>query len=224
MLCAGIEIKCYFCDIVMDSVFGGVGICPQCGHMQDYSVLPCAADYCEDFIAERNDYSPLTEEENDRMLARWDFVLSHSRGAKTLLDYGCARNYFIRCAPEGHGFEKLVGFDTNWMTGFSDERVLDERYDVMTLWHTLEHIIDPIRLLERVSHEYVFLSIPWAEYLDEKTLPAIRIMFPGRHIHFYSRKSIMTLFREYELLEERYVDTLWTGYEKHVVDFAFRRK
>jgi hypothetical protein len=169
------------------------------------------------------DYRNTNENDVLRMKKRWELVLRHTRGAKSLLDYGCADNFFIESAPKDHGFEELVGFDTNWLTGKSDERRLDRYYDVITMWHSMEHLIRPRMVVDRVPHRYLMLVIPWAEYITNDNIAEANIFNIGRHLHLYTRKSLFSTLHDYEILEENYEDgDLISMGEKNVVGFALK--
>ena len=217
-------ISCPICSEPATELFPGVYKCTKCRHVTDQSMVVDAMGYCEEKKKGTCDYKEVIESDIARMNSRWEFVLRHTKGKKTLLDYGCADNHFIKCAPEGHGFEELVGFDTNWMTGFQDERKLDRHYDVLTMWHSLEHIRIPRMVVDRVSHEYLILAIPWAEFLTNENIARLNIFNAGRHVHLYTRESFFNTFNDYELLEENYDDGHLAGYNDEIVSFALRKK
>ena len=219
------KVKCYACEGDTRNLFSGVQQCLNCGHISDYTVPIDSQGYCEDKADDKNDYREAPQEDYIRMKQRWDFVTKHASGCDSLLDFGCADNLFIKCAPAGHGFKELIPFDTNWLTGFSDERVLDRYYDVVTLWHVLEHITNPKMVTERIPHKYLFVIIPWVENISIEEIPTTRLFFHGRHVHFYTKKSFMNIFgNDYEILEESHEDGKLINLEKDIVGFAMKRK
>jgi len=181
-------------------------------------------EYCEDKLKNKNDYKPVTQSDLSRMKERWNLVLRHCKGGKRLLDYGCADNVFIDNAPPNNGFKELIGFDTNWLTGKSDERVLDVPYKAITMWHSMEHLPYPRMVVDRVEHEYLFIVLPWAEHLTDERLPAWWIFNHGKHLQFYTRKSLFMVLHDYEILEENYIDGEFINAEKDIVGFALRKK
>jgi hypothetical protein len=181
--------------------------CPECGHVTDE--LPPDINIITDPKYEQG-YVELTEGKAVKQAQRWGLVLRHASDQKTLLDFGAGQNHFLKTAPEGHNFSSLTAFDVNWRTGLYDERVLDESYDVLTLWHTLEHLPDPRALLQRIEHKYLFLVIPWIEYLREEDWPVWPHFAHGMHLQFFTRKSLMRLLEDYEILEENYEEDKYT--------------
>ncbi|MCG3121297.1 MAG: Ubiquinone biosynthesis O-methyltransferase [bacterium] len=82
-----------------------------------------------------------------------------------LLDLGCGRGYFLATARE-HGFE-VTGIDVSARAieyarrSFGVEataKTLDElqkdsqKFDVITLWHVLEHFTDPVSTLRKIKN------------------------------------------------------------------------
>lgn len=177
--------------------------CRNCGHGYIPGV-PVPEAYADNSFIKLYDHLP--DSEAVKMVKRWEVIKRCAPDAKTLLDYGCGMNQFIISAPEDHGFDKLVAFDTNWRSGFCDERVLDEEYDILVAWHVFEHFMDPYRLLSRVKHKYLFLMVPWIEYVDDKALPNWPHFDHRMHFQFFTRKSMGILLKDYKILEENYDD------------------
>lgn len=214
--------KCNFCGGRNELLYNHVYRCTKCRHIIDFSYVNCN-DYAMDYMRNTMDYAPPKEIDYIRMKDRWDFVLRHAKGCKSLIDYGCGNNLFIESAKPEYGFEKLVPFDTNWITGYYDERKLDDEYDVMTMWHVLEHILNPTLVLNRIKHKYLFVIIPWAEYLDIDKLPSFSLFFAGRHFNMFTRESLFKLLKGYTVLEENYNDAQFLGLDKDIVGFALKR-
>lgn len=88
-------------------------------------------------------------------------VLRHTQGMK-LLDYGCGTGEFLHAAAQ-HGFE-IVGVEPDHkarelassLTGKRIRKRIEdleagERYDIITLWHVLEHIPDFMCILQELK-------------------------------------------------------------------------
>jgi len=177
--------------------------CNECGH-GFVNCAPIPEAYADDSFIKLYDHLP--PREAIKMGKRWDIIKRHAPEAETLLDYGCGMNQFLISAPKDHGFKKLVAFDTNWRSGFCDERVLDKEYDVLTAWHVFEHFHDPRILLERVKHKYLFLMVPWIEYVTDKEIPVWPHFDHRIHFNFFTRKSMEIFLNDYVILEENFDD------------------
>ena len=216
------DIKCPVCSGDTNKLFNEMYQCCDCRHIVDYSGAPDSQGYCDNQLRGQCDYRYMDDLDVLRMSKRWDLVLRHVMGAKSLLDYGCADGHFIKCAPQNHGFDELVGFDTNWITGQSDERKLDRYYDVITLWHSMEHLIRPRMVVDRIPHRYLFIIIPWAEHLSNENIAEMNIFNIARHIHLYTRKSLFLTLHDYEILEENYDDGKFLNMGDNIVGFALK--
>jgi SAM-dependent methyltransferase len=90
-------------------------------------------------------------------------ALEKHKPSGTLLDIGCGRGYFLATARD-HGFEvygtdvteRPVAFARTAFRVDAEVRTLAEltatnrRFDVITLWHVLEHFVDPFAALREV--------------------------------------------------------------------------
>jgi len=200
--------------------------CTKCGHITHVSI-PDIDQITNDKYMDLYRKTENVLHESEKMGKRWEMVLRHAKGSKSLLDYGCgAINLFIKKAPQDCGFEILNSFDVNWKTGFYDERVLDIEYDVLTAWHIFEHLLDPRRLLQRIKHKWLFLIIPWIEYVKEEDFASWPHFWSGVHLQFFTRKSLLKLLENYEILEENYTDGEMScpDHPEWVVGIACRRK
>lgn len=115
--------------------------------------------------------------------------------AKTLLDVGCGRGYFLSRVKAARPDLELVGCDVvdklaydglRFVSGNVESLPFDARsFDVVTCSHTLEHIIHPraaVDELKRVAGEVLFVAVPCQRYfyytLDE-------------HVNFYPQKEML---------------------------------
>jgi len=87
------------------------------------------------------------------------------RSGGALLDVGCGNGYFLATAGD-HGFRcngidissRAIAFATEEMgveasVKTPDEvRTSGEQYDIVTMWHVLEHFMDPFDVLESAFH------------------------------------------------------------------------
>jgi len=121
---------------------------------------------------ESSDYQPEVYRSNSNVAALAELyainaqriaVIKRLKPAGRLLDVGCGRGYFLATARE-HGFE-VFGIDVSERAieyakrSFDVEvaaKTLDElqesstKFNVITLWHVLEHFIDPFDTLKKI--------------------------------------------------------------------------
>lgn len=197
------DSRCVVCGALSKYYSATLYKCTECGHMTDIVMPNVSYMTSEKYM---NLYRAFPPSEQVKMQKRWETVQMYTKGCKTLLDFGCGQNLFIKSAPERHGFEVMNAFDANWRSGYADERVLDLEYDVMTAFHIFEHALNPWAFLNRVKHKYLFIMIPWIEYVPEDKYPSWPHFSSGQHMQFFTRKSLMILLKGYEILEENYVD------------------
>ena len=119
--------------------------------------------YTAEYFEERNMKDAVDEAGIARQRERRDIVTQFAEGGR-LLDVGCGNGYFLEAARRA-GFE-VAGLDlSEWATRYVREvfgvnvatcDALDADFppgcfDVVTLWHNLEHARDPVAVLRRVA-------------------------------------------------------------------------
>ncbi len=110
---------------------------------------------------------PKTDEEIEQEInknnGRAEEIIKQFGSTVKLLDIGCGAGFFIACL-ERYGWD-VTGIDvSDWASGFARDKLglnvitgsiddveLDEQFDVVTLYHTLEHLPDPLGSLRKVS-------------------------------------------------------------------------
>lgn len=116
--------------------------------------------------------------------------------AKSLLDVGCGKGYFLkqlkRCRPDISLYgSDIVGKDDSkeyiFQKAFIENLPFeDKQFDIITCFHTLEHIVNldkAIAELKRITRKQLIIVVPCQRYfyytLDE-------------HIHFFPFKEKLT--------------------------------
>lgn len=103
------------------------------------------------------------EQEINKNIGRAEEIVKRFANKGKLLDIGCGAAFFIACLKR-YGWD-VTGIDIsewaskcareklglNVFTGSVGEIQLKERFDVITMYHNLEHLPDPVRTLKRVS-------------------------------------------------------------------------
>ena len=161
-------------------------------------------------------YKPLTPEEYDKRRdsfarERAKFIekaiSKYNVSGKTILDVGCATGNFLGFWKD-KGWE-VVGVepDSNYadyaekhgvsiLRGTVDNVDLPENhFDIVTLFHTLEHLVDPIGSLAEIKKTLkdngaLFIEVPNVNYLKVRTLKGRtkETFYTPEHIYYFSPK------------------------------------
>ena len=129
---------------------------------------------------------------------------------KTLLDYGCGTGYFLHAAKEAHW--KVEGLEVSETARAAASARTQQpvaaslaampaeaRYQVITLWHVLEHIHDLnavfATLISKLAPQGVMLvAVPNYNSVDAQFYAAAWAAYDvPRHLYHFSQKSISVL-------------------------------
>lgn len=143
------------------------------------------------------------------MRCRWGLLSRYLNGHKTLLDYGTGTGAFLKhpFRPESLSVE---GYDINPFSEYHDVRGFlpkNHKPDVMTMYDVLEHLPEPISVIEHFRPKILAVSVPYAELLKIDELPTWRHFRPGEHLHYFTKRSLKVLMEK-------------TGYEIEEVSFT----
>ena len=154
-------------------------------------------------------YSNISHEEYDYKIHQsrkiFDFLSNHdlisSKGA--FLDYGCGAGYLAIAASEIFDFVSVVDLDVSIIqetilrkniqniTIFENINQSEIKYDLITLWHTLEHIVEPRSLLKNLKNMLAdkgLLFIQTPLYRKEH--------FIDSHLWFFNAASVSYIARD----------------------------
>jgi SAM-dependent methyltransferase len=114
--------------------------------------------------------------------------------AKTLLDVGCGRGYFLNEIARRTNYrltgcdmmDKVDGLNADYMQGFVEKLPFaDKAFDIVTCTHTVEHIINlqaAVAELKRVAKKQLIIVTPRQKY-NYYTLDL--------HVNFYPIKEML---------------------------------
>jgi 2-polyprenyl-3-methyl-5-hydroxy-6-metoxy-1,4-benzoquinol methylase len=131
----------------------------------------------------------------------------------TILDYGCADGTFLDFArSEGTDPERLYGVDISpkmveravgkgyrAVTIADGKAIYDVRFDLVTMWDTLEHLLDPRAVVEGLkraisSTTRLLVQTPRIGLLSECLGEAFEHYLPMEHVHLFPRATFTSLF------------------------------
>jgi len=145
---------------------------------------------------------------------RLDLIRTFNRGGK-LLDVGCGRGFFLHHARQ-YGF-KVRGLEISRLAArfasenydlrihicnLDEEMPPEERFDLVTMWHVLEHFQNPRSALEKIYAMLrpggrLFIEVPNLRSLKFQLSPAAKKWrggnHPKYHRSFFTRETLAAL-------------------------------
>lgn len=124
---------------------------------------------------------------------------------ESVLDIGCATGGFLRRARQAgwrvHGVEKSlaaaeVARSEFYLPVSATIGAVDERFGLITMWHILEHMLDPLAALQQARELLVpggilFIELPqWDALGRRKNGSTWAQLRPPEHINFFNRRSL----------------------------------
>jgi len=194
--------------------------CRDCGLAYQNPRIPASEIgvwYDDEYIAHRkkNDFGPILTPLHERAMDRHDrekekivqkFV--DLRPGAAVLDVGCAVGTFLHRLKDRHGCEvvgvdfkdlsahpSLRGVEFHWGT-FTDAKVGSDRFDLVTMWHFLEHDYDPLGTLRKARDAMkpsgrLVIEVP---RLDSVSYALYRERWPGlqapQHTILFDKKTL----------------------------------
>ena len=157
-------------------------------------------------------------------------------GPGTLLDYGCATGEFIAqmigYGWQGYGLEvdqkaRRFACDRGLnVVATTNQLSADISYDVITLWHVLEHINELHKALKfftehLVKNGYLIIAVPNLESSDFKKYRHKWIALDTpRHLYHFTQASIEHLLQPYGLHLEKRIPLIFDTFYNHFMTNA----
>lgn len=187
--------------------------CQKCG--LGIINLDLNKDYSSNYDEEYFEYQESTSSFLTRFielfsLTREEFVLKYRIGINSILDIGCGvgsflnnlKNHFKQLSgTELNENAKKIALSKNKEIKIIDNRLLIlDKYDVVTMWHVLEHINDPLNFLDNIkknlhNNSTLFIEVPnnnsWNFRIFKKNYNWISV---PEHLFFYNEKSLINIF------------------------------
>lgn len=171
----------------------------------------------------------------------WKLRLIQNRKSRgTILDYGCGTGEFINymaandwnavgLEPSDEARAKINSRE-NLNLYRSIEELPDQKFDVITLWHVLEHVPEPASLISRLKQilkkdGLIFVAVPNHNSYDAQHYKKHWAAYDvPRHFWHFSQNNLMTLLNTAGLqtreilpmkLDAYYVSLLSEKYKNH---------
>tara|TARA_Y100000034_G_scaffold120423_1_gene163303 strand:- start:2122 stop:2862 length:741 start_codon:yes stop_codon:yes gene_type:complete len=142
----------------------------------------------------------------------WHHVLDFGCGTGDFVEYA-SRRYMADACKTFHGYDiKRNDFNKALAQTFHTRKpVFIRKWDVVTFWDSLEHMEDPISVLEQLNTRYVIVSVPNAHptlFDLSESFFAWRHCRPTEHIWHFNYESIQPFFAVagYKMIVSNYVE------------------
>ena len=138
--------------------------------------------------------------------------------SSTVLDYGCSEGLLLQFLAE-QGVRDTAGYDA-YVEAFDDRAVLSAAYDVVIAQDVIEHVEDPLELLDSLVKcvqpgGLLALGTPRAEGIDlHQAAKFTHSLHQPFHLHIFSEQSLQTL------CESRGLQTV-AIHRRHILDTPF---
>lgn len=208
--------------------------CESCGLTYQHPRIvfhDIGAFYDEEYIAHRkkSDWGLLTKFYNSRMgkhdRDKWAIVRKHVKldAKNQVLDIGCGAGTFLEKVRQESGAQ-CTGIDFKDLSqspAFSkvsflkgtlfDQKLNEQSFDLITMWHFLEHDYRPVETLERIRlllkpTGKLILEVP---RLDSLSFQIFKERWPGlqapQHTLLFDRKSFLAMLQKSGLGVEQYL-------------------
>lgn len=174
------------------------------------------------------------------------FLREHLKGKKDLIvgDVGAATGYLVdffknEMKYKAYGSELTFLFRrmSEWFYGCPLEEELNtkHKYDLITIYHVLEHLIEPDKKLKHYvsllkDDGHIMISTPeWFESLEEQggsPMISFEHLFHKDHINVFSKRSLKNLFYKcgLEIVKEDHITYGQTYLLKKNEFFPFRKQ
>ena len=137
-------------------------------------------------------------------------ILNKLSKRKTLLDYGCGTGDFLKYCQSNHWNVTGIEINTKALkiarekvgaTIFSDLKDIDktEQFDIITLWHVLEHIHDLKKVFKKLKSKlsksgHLIIALPNHESLDQQIYKEHWAAYDvPRHLYHFNKLTFNTL-------------------------------
>ncbi|MBA3246635.1 MAG: class I SAM-dependent methyltransferase [Pyrinomonadaceae bacterium] len=238
-------VKCIVCDsAVAEPLYAGILRCRECGHV--FADLQLSDEQLFELYSERfftggefGDYPASEPYIRRNFEARFKVLRSFLDPARHrhLLEIGSAYGFFLDHV-RGH-FASAQGLDiTDAGVRYARERLkIDvtqadflthdfgaQRFDVVCLWDTIEHLRSPQFFLEKIAEQTESGALLALTTGDIGSLNARlrkerwRMIHPPTHLHYFSRQTLTRLLNSYgfDVIYDRYC-----GFHRSADDTAY---
>ena len=158
-------------------------------------------------------------------LKRLTWMKGYLKNNTSVLDYGCGSGDFVKYlrskSIDAYGYEPNYNFcEHDFLTNQEGWKKI--KYEVIVLWHVLEHIHNPFDLIQRLKKRLkkkgkIFVAIPNFKSFDSKYYGKYWAGYDTpRHLWHFSRKGIGLMAKKNNLkilkVKSLHLDSIYVSY------------
>ena len=158
-------------------------------------------------------------------LKKLTWIRGYLKKNTSLLDYGCGSGDFVKYlrskSIDAYGYEPNYNFcEHDFLTNQEDWK--NKKYEVIVLWHVLEHIHNPFDLIQSLKKRLnkkgkILIAIPNFKSFDSKYYGKYWAGYDTpRHLWHFSRESIRLMAKEnnFKILKVKslHLDSIYVSY------------
>lgn len=145
-----------------------------------------------------------------------------------LLDIGCGTGYFLEYCqkknwfttgiePNEHARQQAIDKNINTLSSL-DQLDKEEKFDVITLWHVLEHVYDLNEYIKKIkshlkSQGTLFIAVPNLESYDAQYYKQYWAAYDvPRHLYHFSKNTMKKLLGNHGLKTKEIKPMKWDAY------------
>lgn len=142
--------------------------------------------------------------------------------AVNILDFGIGSGIFLQTLGRGYGYD-INPCGVSWL---KERNIFFDPYDHnvvenICFWDTLEHVIDPINILNKVNN-FVFMSIPIFD--DLYSVLASKHFKPNEHFWYFTHDGLIQFMNHNGFLLEEYCNMEQDAGRQGIKTYVFQRK
>ncbi|MFC6996555.1 class I SAM-dependent methyltransferase [Rufibacter roseus] len=157
----------------------------------------------------------------------------------SILDYGCGVGYFLQACQKQDW--KVEGIEPNEVARQQTEEKLGkplyrgkleeletESFEVVTLWHVLEHVHtlnETLQALIKATKKggHLIIAVPNADSYDAKKYGADWAAYDvPRHLYHFNKASMQRLFKKHKLHLKEVLPMKWDAYYVSILSEKYR--
>lgn len=152
---------------------------------------------------------------NYTLQSKYKLIIHHQTQKGKIMDFGCGTGHFLNKMRKEHW--EVMGIEPNeqarnycLMNGLPvnegiNSLALDSKYDTITLWHVLEHLHQPVEILQTLKNKLatngmMYVAVPNEKSFDAEHYKECWAAYDvPRHLSHYNQQSFQKLIKTSKL-------------------------